>query len=70
MLLLLFFFPSKSRKFCASLEFMYIIIIMVIFKCYISRVPMVLSYKKWCEHRIRKNEQIKSTAHDEESCLE
>ena len=41
------------------------IIIMVILKCYFSREHIALSYKKWCEHRIRKNERIKSTAHDE-----
>ena len=46
-----------------------IIIIMVIFKCYFSRDHIVLSYKKWCEHRIRKNKQSKSTAHDGKSYL-
>ena len=46
-----------------------IIIIMVIFKCYFSREHIALSYKKWCEHRIRENEQIKSTARDEKSYL-
>ena len=45
------------------------IIIMVIFKCYFSREHIVLSYKKWCEHRLRENQQIKSTAHDARSCL-
>ena len=43
---------------CATI----IIIIMVIFKCYFSRKHIALSYKKWCGHRIRKNQQIKSTA--------
>ena len=42
---------------------------MVIFKCYFSRDNIALTLKKWCEHRIRKNEQIKSTAHDEKSYL-
>ena len=32
---------------------------MVIFKCYFSRVHIALSYKNWCEHGIRKNQQIK-----------
>ena len=41
-----------------------IIIIMVIFKCYFSREHIALSYKKWCEHRIMKNQLINSTAHD------
>ena len=45
-----------------------IIIIMVIFKCYFSGELIALSYKKQqrqqCEHRIRKNKQIKSTVHD------
>ena len=30
-----------------------------------SRELIALSYKKICEHRMRKHEQIKSTAHDE-----
>ena len=42
---------------------------MVISKCYFSRDHIALSHKKWCEHRFSKNEQIKSTAHDEKSCL-
>ena len=46
-----------------------IIIIMLIFRCYFSREHIVLSYKKWCEHRIRKNQQMKSTAHDGKSYL-
>ena len=46
-----------------------IIIIMVISKCYFTREHIALSYKKWCEHRIRKNEQIESTAHDRKTCL-
>ena len=37
---------------------------MVIFKCYFSKEHIALSYKKWCEHRIRKNEQIKSIVKD------
>ena len=43
------------------------IIIMVIFKCYFSGEHIALSIKKQqqrCEHRIRKNQQIKSTVHD------
>ena len=43
--------------------------IMVIFKCYFSREHIALSYKKWCEHGIRKNEQINGTAHDGKSYL-
>ena len=45
------------------------VIIKVTFKCYFSREHIALSYEKWCEHRIRKNQQIKSTAHDEKSYL-
>ena len=47
-----------------------IIIIMVIFKCYFSGELIALSLKnilkkqQRCEHRIRKNKQIKSTVHD------
>ena len=45
-----------------------IIIIMVIFKCYFSGELIALSYIKKqqqrCEHRIRKNKQIKITVHD------
>ena len=41
-----------------------LIIIMVIIKCYFYREHIALSHEKWCEHRIRKNQQIKSTAHD------
>ena len=42
---------------------------MVIVKCYFSEELIALSYKKIkqqqrCEHRIRKNKQIKSTVHD------
>ena len=47
---------------------------MVIFKCYFSGELIALSEKKFkkkykkkqqrCEHRIRKNKQIKSTVHD------
>ena len=47
-----------------------IIIIMAISKCYFSREHIALSKKKWCEHRIRKNQQTKSTAHDGKSYLE
>ena len=47
----------------------YIIIIMVISKCYFSREHIALSYEKWCERRILKNQQIKSTAHDGKSYL-
>ena len=45
------------------------IIIMVIIKCYFSREHIALSYKKWCEHGIRKNQQIESTVHDGKSHL-
>ena len=48
-----------------------IITIMVILKCYFSGELIALSLKKKkkkkkqrCEHRIRKNKQIKSTVHD------
>ena len=43
-----------------------IIIIMVISMCYFSGEHLALSIKKQqrCEHRIRKNQQIKSTVHD------
>ena len=45
-----------------------IIIIMVIFKCYFSGEHIGLSINKKkqqrCEHRIRKNQKIKSTVHD------
>ena len=49
---------------------MIIIIIIIIFKCYFSGEHIALSIKKikkqqqWCEHRLRKNQQIKSTVHD------
>ena len=46
-----------------------IIIMMVIFRCYFSREHIAFSYKKWCEHRISKNQRIKSTEHDEKSYL-
>ena len=46
-----------------------IVIIIVILKCYFSREHIAHSYKKWCEHRIRKNQQMKSTAHDGKSYL-
>ena len=49
----------------------YIIIIMVIFKCYFSGELIALSEKIFlkkqqqrCEHIIRKNKQIKITVHD------
>ena len=45
------------------------IIIMVIFKCYFSREHLVLSYKKWFEHRIRKNQQINSISHEGRSYM-
>ena len=43
-----------------------ILIIMVIFKCYFSVEHMALSIKKQqrCEHRIRNNQQIKTTVND------
>ena len=41
-----------------------IIIIMVIYKCYLSREYIALSYAKWRGHRNKKKIQIKSTAHD------
>ena len=44
-------------------------IIMVIFKCYFSREHIALSYKKLCEHRMTKNQQIKNTAHDGKSYM-
>ena len=58
-----------SAFFCHKLSTVtiMIIIIMVIFKCYFSREHIALSYEKLYEHRIRKKEQIKSTAHDEKS---
>ena len=43
--------------------------IMVIFKCYFSREHIALSYKEGCEHKIRKNQQFKSSAHDAKSYL-
>ena len=58
---------AQGFKTCARSEI--IIIIMVIFKCYFSREHIALSYEKWCEHRIRKKQQIKSTANDEKSYL-
>ena len=44
-----------DRQFVGSLvaSFSLIIIIMLIFMCYFSREHIALSYKKWCEHRIR-----------------
>ena len=46
-----------------------IIIIIIIFQCYFSREHIALSYKKRCGNRIRKNQQIKSTARDGKSYL-
>ena len=47
------------------------IVIMVIFKYYFNGEHIALSINKkqrkqqqWCEHRIRKKQQIKSTVHD------
>ena len=34
-----------------------------------SREHISLSYKKWLEHRIRKKQQLKNTAHDGKSYL-
>ena len=45
------------------------IIIMAISRCYFSSEHIALSYKKSCEHRIRKNQQIKTTVHDGRSYL-
>ena len=59
-------------KFSSSPWFGYmiiIIIIMIIFKCYFSKEHIDLSYKKLCEHRIRKNQQVNSTVHDGKSYL-
>ena len=58
------FRPSKE-----NIRFIIIIIIMVMSKCYFSGEHIALSIKKKqiqqrCEHRIRKNQQIKSTVHD------
>ena len=50
-----------------TLVYPYIIIIIIIFKCYFSGELIALSYRKkqqQCEYRIRKNKQIKSTVHD------
>ena len=51
-----------------SWQYLIVIIIMVIFKCYFSGELIALSYIKikqqqLCEHRIRKNKQIKSIVH-------
>ena len=51
------------------MHFIIMMIIMVISKCYFSREHMAFSYKKLCEHRIRKNQQIKSTTHDGKSYM-
>ena len=42
---------------------------MVIFMCYFFGEHIALSIKikqqqQWCEHRIKKNQQIESTVHD------
>ena len=39
---------------------------MVIYKWYFSRehIAFLLKKQQGCEHRIRKNQQIKSTVHD------
>ena len=42
----------------------FIIIIIIIFTYYFSREHIVISLKKRCEHRIRENQQIKSTVHN------
>ena len=62
-------FGSKSHDLEADMRMhSLIIIIMFIFKCYFSGELIALSYIKKqqqrCEHRIRKNKQIKSTVHD------
>ena len=66
--------PEKVQP--MSLRIIIIIIIMVIFKCYFSGEHIALSRKKTktnkqqrCEHRIRKNQQIKSTVHDANSYM-
>ena len=48
------------------LDCLIIIIIIIIFQCYFSGEHIALSIKKQQrgEHRIRKNQQIKSTVHD------
>ena len=61
--------PDARLRARSRLETCQTIIIMVIFKCYFSREHTALSYKKWCEHRIRKNQQTKSIAHDGRSYL-
>ena len=48
-------------------------IIMINFKCYFSGEHIALSLREKkqqrCEHRIRKNQQIKSTVHDANNTL-
>ena len=61
-------FASK-KGLTTALSLGYLIMIMVIFRCYFSREHIALSYKKWCEHRIRKKQQIKSIARDRKSYL-
>ena len=62
-------FVLSSVKHSLRLLCIIIIIIIVIFKCYFSREHIALSYIKWREHEIRKEQQIKSTAHDGKSYL-
>ena len=71
-------FAGMAKQFCDFLRTILdthaplslIIIIMLIFKCYFSGELISLSCKKTkqqqqrCEHRIRKNKQIKGTVHD------
>ena len=55
---------GSLNEFCSGYS---LIIIMVIIKCYFSGEHIALSIIKKqqrCEHRIRKNQQIKSTVHD------
>ena len=46
-----------------------IIIAMAILMSYFFKEHIAFSHKKWCEHGIRKNQQIKSTSHHGESYL-
>ena len=69
MLVLFFAGVEVKNRLLGKSSLQLVIIIMVIFKCYFSREHIALSYKKRCEHRIRKNQQIKSTAHDGKSYL-
>ena len=38
----------------------FLIIKLVILKCFFSREHIALSYKKWCEHKIRKTNRLKA----------